>query len=367
MVGNSVRRGRGVLWLAGIMVVVACDDATGPGPQPVELVFVTQPTSHAVRQPIAPPIQVELLDETRSRITTFADDVTIGLAANPGALILHASGTSDGQRVLDYVDPATPEVLAPLSHAQSFTILGMVYDPEPGDVIAISWGSRLSRINLITGVEQSVGVIDVPDLKPLTLESGPGDRLLTASTFGDELYELDATTATTSLLGQVTIASDSITGFNGLATDPSDGTIYAVVQLRDTGNRRVRNLVTLDLGALTATDIGTLSETGVAGIAFLPDGELLAVTGDGAANPETLWSVDKTNAALTAIVALGSGDEGEAIAAVPARLSGTLTVTAVQGLATFDDLVIGAPASGYSLVVNAAGLAVTSTPFDITP
>lgn len=339
--------------------------------QPVstaQLVFLIQPpTSHAKRQTIAPPVQLELRDRFGDRITTFADDVTIGLADNPGAMIFHASGTSDGDRVLEYVDPTTPEVLAPLPNSPSTAVLGMVFDPQDGDVVAISFGSRLSRINVVTGVEQFVGVIDVPDLKPLTFESGPAGRLLAAGTFGDELYELDATTATTSLLGRITIAGDSITGFNGLATDPSDGTIYAVVQLRDNADRRVRDLVTIDVGMLTATNIGTLSETGVAGIAFMPNGELIAVTGDGATNPEVLWGVDKASAALTVIVALGAGDEGEAIAAIPARLSGTVTVTAVAGLATFDDLVIDAPADGYTFVAAAAGLTVTSTPFDIAP
>jgi hypothetical protein len=361
----------GKRWAAALLstaaVLAGCSDSTGPVLEPSQIVFAIQPASHSKRTPIVPPIQVELRDESGDVVTTFADDVTIRLGANPGAMIFHASGISDGDRVLEYIDPVTPQVLSPLANSQSTAVLGMAFDPESSDVIAISWGSRLSRINIVTGVEQFVGVLDVPDLKPLTLESGGAGRLLTASTFGDELYELDAIAVTTSLLGQITIAGDSITGFNGLATDPGDGTVYAVVQLRDNGNRRVRNLVTVDVGTLTATNIGTLSETGVAGITCLPDGDLIAVTGDGAANPETLWSVDKAAAAMTMVVALGLGDDGEAIAAVPARLSGTVTVAALSGVASFDDLAIDAPADGYTLVVTAAGLVATSAPFDITP
>jgi hypothetical protein len=361
----------GKRWAAALFstaaVLSGCSDSTGPEREPTQIVFTIQPTSHTKRTTAVPPIQVELRDEFGDVVTTFADDVTIGLGANPGAMVFHASGISDGQRVLEYVDPVTPQVLSPLANSQSTAVLGMTYDPEGGDVIAISWGSRLSRINVLTGVEQFVGVVDVPDLKPLTFESGSAGRLLTASTFGDELYELDVISATTSLLGQITITGDSIIGLNGLATDPVDGTLYAVVQLEGNAGRRIRNLVSLDVETLTATDIGTLSETGVAGITILSDGGLIAVTGDGAANPETLWSVDKTTATMSMIVALGRGDDAEAIAAVPARLSGTVTVTAVSGVAVFDDLEIDAPADGYTLVVTAAGLTAESAPFDIIP
>ena len=68
------------------------------------------------------------------------------------------------------------------------------------------------------------------------------------------------------------------------------------------------------------------------------------------------------------IVAMGPGDDGEAIAAVPAALSGTLTRSALNGIASFDDLQIDAPAVGYTLIVTSPGLAsATSAPFDVTP
>lgn len=361
----------GSRWAVAILstaaVLAGCGDSTGPGPTPFQIVFASLPGSHPARTTIVPPVRVELRDESGGLVTTFADDVTLELDNNPGALVLHASGIGDGQRVLEHVDPVTPQVLPPLTNSQSTAVLGMVFDPESGDVIAISWGSRLSRINVETGVEQYVGVVDLPDLKPLTFESGAGGRLLTASTFGDELYELDPSSATTELLGQVSITGDSITGYNGLATNPVDGTVYAVVQLEGNANRRIRNLISLDVGALTATNIGTLSEDGVAGISCLPNGGLIAVTGDGATNPEVLWSVNRTTAMMTMIVALGAGDDGEAIAAVPARLQGTVTVAASAGVATFDDLAIDAPAPGYTLVARAAGLTTASAPFDINP
>src|SRR2546427_303030 len=59
-------------------------------------------------------------------------------------------------------------------------------------------------------------------------------------------------------------------------------------------------------------------------------------------------------------VALGSNPSG-------GTLGGTMTVSASQGIATFADLRIDRPGSGYTLLASAAGLSgATSTPFAVT-
>src|SRR5213593_1262657 len=59
-------------------------------------------------------------------------------------------------------------------------------------------------------------------------------------------------------------------------------------------------------------------------------------------------------------VALGSNPSG-------GTLAGTVTVNAAQGIATFADLRIDRPGSGYTLLASAAGLSgATSTPFAVT-
>ena len=59
-------------------------------------------------------------------------------------------------------------------------------------------------------------------------------------------------------------------------------------------------------------------------------------------------------------VALGSNPSG-------GTLGGTMTVNAAQGIATFADLRIDRPGSGYTLFASAAGLSgATSTPFAVT-
>src|SRR6266550_96826 len=67
-----------------------------------------------------------------------------------------------------------------------------------------------------------------------------------------------------------------------------------------------------------------------------------------------------TNATATVTVALGANPGA-------GTLSGTLTVAAIQGIATFSNLRIDRPGSGYTLVASAAGLSgATSVPLAVT-
>src|SRR5437867_724685 len=67
-----------------------------------------------------------------------------------------------------------------------------------------------------------------------------------------------------------------------------------------------------------------------------------------------------TNATATVTVALGANPGA-------GTLSGPLTVAATQGIATFSNLRIDRPGSGYTLAASAGGLSgATSVPFAVT-
>lgn len=353
--------------LALLCSLSACrDDTAGPGEIPARLHFRTT-TGGTAGQPLAA-VEVEIQDVNGNLVTSAHDEVTIALDASPGSLVLHASGADDNDRIIELVDQVRPEVLTPFLSNNEGTgeILGMVYDATTGAVLSVDLDNALSAIDPFTGALTNIGDLGV-NLKAIALETSSG-RLIGATAFTDSLAEVGPTTGTPMWLGRVTVSADSIEGFNGLAVDPTNGTMFAIVKLRDNPNRKTRNLVTVDVTALEATSVATLSENGVAGITFLPDGTLLAVTGDGADNPETLWSVNKTDGVMTSIIAMGNGADGEAIAAIPAQLTGTLTVQAVNGVAVFNGLVINAAADGYTFIATAADLtSATSAAFNIVP
>ncbi len=338
--------------------------AITPGP-PDHLAFVAQPVADTARTTLAAFV-IEVQDQLGNRIEGAADMVTVALGDNPGAILFHASGSGAVNRVLQYVDPLTPEVLPAISVSPQSEIAGMTRDATTGNLLAVDVGTELLQIDPLTGAVSTIGNHGVLPLRGLAWEQGGAGRLLASQPHVNELYELNPTTAVATLLGSLDIANDSVLGINGLATDPTDGTVYAIVRLRDNLDRKKRDLVTIDLNALSATRVGTLSEDGVASLAFYPNGTLYAATGDGAPNPESLWRVDKTDASMTLIVPMGDGDDGEAIACVPAHLGGTLSVAASDGVALFADLMIDAPADGYTLIATASGLtAAVSLPFSI--
>ena len=344
-----------------------------------QLAFRTPPGNATVRTTIAPAIEVEILDQFSNLVTSATDVVTLAIQTNPGDMLFHASGFNT--QILERVDPVTLTVLPVLPNAiaPGEEIFGLTYY-QPTDRVLASVGdfnlgnNNLASIDATDGAVTTLGLIGTfaagPNVRSLVVEPGTG-RLLGGEwrPVGDRLFEIDPTTGTPTVLGVVVIAGDNILAFNGLSYDPTTGILYGAVILNSTvgTDPKIRTLVTIDVPNLTATFVAPLSELGVSSLDFRPNGDLWATTGDGAPNPEQVWLVNKATGAMTFILALGNGDFGEVITAVPPILTGGPTVTAVNGVAVFNVAIDGV-GNGYDLVATAAGLAgVTSVMFNITP
>jgi len=148
-------------------------------------------------------------------------------------------------------------------------------------------------------------------------EAGAQD-LYSISRDDDQLRVIDpADGSTIGTPTTITLAGFTVSGGNGLATDPLTGISYALLKLED-GFPTVRYLVTLDLMTGVASMVGSAGGR-FAGIAFDSGGTLYGVTGDGEQTlvPETLYSLSLVNGAPTFEFALGNGGPGEAIAFNP--------------------------------------------------
>ena len=348
-----------------LLLVAACGD-NGTAPAPATSLAFRPVADGPVRTTLAA-VAVEIHNASGGLVNA-TNPVTLALGNNPGYLIFHASGFADGDRIIELVDPVSTLVLPTLQNNEGASeMLALEYDPVANVVYGTDKDQILWGLDPVTGHRTQVGPMTVSYVKGIALEAGTGGRLLGVSSGSTDLYSIDRATAGATTLGALTISGDVVNYLNGLAVDPTSGTVYAVATLgSNTGLERTLTL--LDANALTLTSVAVLSEDGVAGITFLQDGTLIAVTGDGATNPSELWSVDKATGAMTLIMALGHGANGEAVTAVPAALSGTLTVPAVGGVASFSDLQISAPGTGYTLTASASGLSgATSAGFAITP
>src|SRR5207249_11512491 len=94
-----------------------------------------------------------------------------------------------------------------------------------------------------------------------------------------------------------------------LAARPSEGVLFGVIETTDF----LRRLVTVNPNTCVATAIGVLTNQ-ISSLAFRNTGTLWAVSGDGGPPPETLYTVNTSNAALTLQFPLGNGADGETIA-----------------------------------------------------
>jgi hypothetical protein len=341
-----------------------------PGVPSQVLFSVLPPANVTVRTPFIPPVVVEVLDSDDNLVPTAAVDVTLQLVDNPGSLIFRASGRGAGA-TMELFDPVTLSLLPPVATGQPNFIVAMTYDARSDRVLAEDEFGDLFTIDPLTGIQTFIGPVQDPFgstifMKGLAFE-GPGGRLVGADAASDVIFEVDPQTGDATEFGSVT-APSAIEGFTGLAVDPTDGKFYAVARF-DFVNRQVRNLVTIDISTLQVTDIGQLAEDGVAGITFDGNGDLYAVTGDGAPNAEKLWFVDKSNPAVMNLLGTpGGGGLAEAIATVPGQLTGTTKLTTIAGVAFFTDLEINATGVGYTISVSSPGLiGVISTPVDVNP
>lgn len=132
----------------------------------------------------------------------------------------------------------------------------------------------------------------------------------------NEIYRIDPATGTISNAVQITLPGLTLNNSLALAAHPTTGTLFAVLQSSTDGPNN-RRLATINPVTGVATTIGNLGRS-FSSLAFRADGTLYGVTGDGSSqNPETLFTINTTTAAITLQFALGNGDDGETIAFHP--------------------------------------------------
>lgn len=142
------------------------------------------------------------------------------------------------------------------------------------------------------------------------------------------LYKIDKVTGATLTTIPVTLGGTQVLWIKGLAAEPVSGDLYAVVgelQPPDGPGLPVDfKLATIAPDTGIATEIGLLSDrfSGLAWVVLpaptdgVPTGtvELMGVTGDGAAIPESLFIINTSNASTSLFMNLGNGTDGESIA-----------------------------------------------------
>src|SRR2546426_1046021 len=327
---------------AGLTGAASAAFSITPGPA-TQLAFTGQPGTTTAGHAIAPAVQVTAQDALGNAVAGFTGSVTVALGANPGG------GTLAGTTTVAATNGVASFATLSIDKAGAgYTLTAAAAGPS---------GATSAAFNVVAGTISAT---------QSTVAAAP-----TVITAGNEA----ATTTVT--------ARDA-------AGNPVSGAVV-VLTATGTGNTLTQPAAPTDAngvatGSLTSTVAG--SKTVTAAIAGVTATQTALVTVTAGAATQLAFSVQPTNAAAGATltpavqvtardaqgnVATGfTGTVTVALGVNPggATVSGTTSVAAVSGVATFSSLSIDKVGTGYTLTAADPGeglSGVTSTAFNITP
>src|SRR6266566_3774009 len=310
-----------------------------------QLVFGTEPGTTVANRVIAPAVKVRALDGLGNLVPSFTGSVTIALGSNSGGATL--SGTtpvSAASGVATFFDLSlnkTGTGYTLTASASGFTtVTSTAFDITPGTASQLAFSVQPS--NTVAGAAISPAV-QVTALDPAG-NPVPGFT-------GNVSVVLGNNPGGSTLGGTTTVAAvNGVASFSTLTLDKT-GTGYRLTGTATGLSTATSSAFDITAGTATQLVFGTQPSTTVADHQISPTVKVRAL--DAFGNIATGFS-----GAVT--VAVGNNPGGS-------TLSGTSSVAAVSGVATFF-LSLNKTGTGYTLVTNASGLGqVTSTAFDIIP
>jgi hypothetical protein len=310
-----------------------------------QLVFTAQPTSAVAGRTISPPVAVTTTDALGNTVTSFAGAVALALASGPSGATL--SGTS---AVAAVNGVATFTNLSINQSGTGYTLVpsaGTLTGPASA-VFAISAASVSATQSALVAVPSSIAASTGTSLATLTVTardafgnpiSGAAVNLACCSDGGKTGNALTQPGAPTDANGVTTGSlSSSAAGLKTVTASISGVTVQQTAA------------VTVTPGPVAAIVFTGQPSTTAAGAPIAP--AVTVSARDALGNTVTSFTGNVT-------VAIGTN-------LVSGTLSGTLTVAAVGGVATFSDLSITKPSTGYTLTATTTGLpTITSASFAI--
>ncbi|HJR54260.1 MAG TPA: invasin domain 3-containing protein [Gemmatimonadota bacterium] len=309
------------------------------------LEFVQQPTNEQAGAPISPAITVRAVDGAGTTVTSFSGNVTIAIGTNP------AGGTLSGTTTVAAINGVATFGNLSINRTGTGYTLAASSASLSGDVsaaFAITPGPASPATTQITASPTSI----------------PANGTNT-STITVQLRDALGNNLTS---GSALVALNTTAGNLGAVVNNGNGT-YTAILTAPSSTTTTTATITGTVGGQAIADNATVTFTGVSPTASRlvfaqqPTNEQAGATISPAV---TVRVVDNTGATITSFtgnvtLAIGSNPGG-------GTLSGTTTVAAVAGVATFSNLRIEQAGAGYTLAASASGLTgATSAAFSITP
>jgi hypothetical protein len=332
---------------SGLTGAISTAFTINPGPAS-RLGFTVQPSNMAAGATITPAVRVAAQDAFGNTVTNFNTNVTVAIAVNPGGGTLAGTKT-----VATSAGVATFSTLSidksGVGYRLAATASGLAPDTSAAFSIAAGAATRLAFA--VQPTATIAGDVISPAVR-VTAQDNFGN---TAPGFGGTITMAIANNPSGGVLSGTTsvAAVGGVANFSNLSINKS-GTGYT---LRATASGLTQTTSSaFNITASSATQlVFTAQPTSEA--AGAPITPAIQVTARDAFGNTATSFLNNITVAITG----GTGTPG-------AVLSGTRTVGAVAGVATFSTLSIDKSGSGYTLTATASGLTgAVSTAFTINP
>ena len=312
------------------------------------LVFTVQPTTTTAGAAISPAVQLTVHDALGNTVTGFTGDVTLTITTGTGTSGARLSGTTTAAAVAGV---ATFSTLSVDKSGTGYTLSATAgsLSGTTSAAFAVTPGSAAQLAFTTQPSSTTAGAAITPAVQ-VTARDALGNTVPGFS--GAVTVAIGANPVGGTLSGTTTVAAvGGVATFSNLAVDQS-GSGYTLTAVATGLTGATSAPFTITVGAATRLAFTVQPGSTTAGAAIAPAVRLTAL--DAGGNP-----VPGFSGAVT--VAIGTNPAGGA-------LSGTATVAAVAGVATFSTLSIDKSGTGYTLTATAAGLSgATSAAFAITP
>src|SRR5204863_346257 len=304
-----------------------------------QLVFSVQPTNAVAGAAITPAVQVTAQDASGNTATGFTGNITVAIGTNP------SSGTLSGTKTVAAVaGVATFSGLSIDKAGTGYTLTATGAGSTTSTAFNITPATATALVFSVEPTNTVAGAAITPAVE-ITAQDGNGN---TATGFtGNITVAIGTNPSSGTLSGTKTLAA--VAGdatFTGLSIDKA-GTGYT---LTATGaGSTTSTAFNITAGTATALVFSVEPTNTVAGAAITPAVQITAQDGNG-----------NTAAGFTGNITVAIGTNPSS-----GTLSGTKTVAAVAGVATFSGLSIDKAGTGYTLTATGVG-STTSTVFNIT-
>ncbi len=313
-----------------------------------QLVFSVQPSNAVANAAITPAVQVTARDSLGNTATAFTGTVTLAIAANPG------NGALDGDSTINAV-------------AGVATFPGLNID-EAGvgyTLTANAAGVTDTTSNAFTitaGAATQLAFTVQPSNAGAGVTITPAVQVTARDAFGNTATSFTGAGSTVTVAIGTNPASGALSGTTTVAA-AAGVAIFPDLSINNSGSGYTLTAAATGLTGATSTSFSIGGGATQLAFTVQPSDE---VAGVAIAPAVQVTARDAMNNTVTGF----TGNITISIAVNPggSTLSGTTTVAAVSGVATFSNLSLDRSASGYTLQATAPGLATaTSTAFAIAP